>query len=343
MAVYDPFSLEPTPPSEDNLLKRYPAFAQARQEYHNFFSSSSGQSPAAMAAWQKQSASLEEAYHSAYASAHRSDYTQRQGPVASSGAPVSPAASSVKSSGAQTAARSSSGGWPGRLGYENFWTPGAGGGMPYSAPTHPLVNLNVSSNATPTLSSVRATGVPSSGSSFSGLNLNVSGGPTQTLRDMPAYQPLSPGTVGPGRRSTPINNALRNGKGVMSKVPFGRPGLLMTAIGAGTAGAVMGNGDFSSFAMGAGAGLVGGHAAEAASSAVYAGLTSYGRKNAGQMSESAFKAVNMGRMMTAKSGRGMIFGGGALLAGGLFSSMFASNSKSYKQGFNANRGNSIVR
>jgi hypothetical protein len=117
----------------------------------------------------------------------------------------------------------------------------------------------------------------------------------------------------------------------------------MTAIGAGTAGAVMGNGDFSSFAMGAGAGLVGGHVAEAASSAVYAGLTSYGRKNAGQMSETAFKAVNMGRMMTAKSGRGMIFGGGALLAGGLFSSMFASNSKSYKQGFNANRGNSIVR
>lgn len=145
------------------------------------------------------------------------------------------------------------------------------------------------------------------------------------------------------RADTPINNALRNGKGVMSKVPFGRPGLLMTAIGAGTTGAVMGNGDFSSFAMGAGTGLAGGHAAEAASSAIYTGLTSYGRKNAGQMSETAFKAVNMGRMMTAKSGRGMIFGGGALLAGGLFSSMFASNSKSYKQGFNANRGNSIVR
>lgn len=207
-----------------------------------------------------------------------------------------------------------------------------------------------------------ASSVPSSGSSFTGLNLNVSGGSTPTLGSMPGYQPRSPGTVGRGmgpnfkvpnwvsadRQDTwmpgkGIKNAARNGRGVMSKVPFGRPGLLMTAIGAGTAGAVMGNGDFSSFAMGAGAGLVGGHVAEAASSAVYAGLTSYSRKNAGQMSETAFKAVGMGRMMTAKSGRGMIFGGGALLAGGLFSSMFASNSKSYKQGFNANRGNSIVR
>lgn len=160
---------------------------------------------------------------------------------------------------------------------------------------------------------------------------------------MPPTSFLPPPTPTPVQRVPSIKNAARNGRQVMSKVPFGRPGLLMTAIGAGTAGAVMGNGDFTSFAMGAGAGLVGGHVAEAASSAVYAGLTSYSRKNAGQMSEAAFKAVGMGRMLTSRSSRGMMFGAGALLAGGVFSSMFASNSKSHKQGFNANRGNSIVR
>jgi hypothetical protein len=316
MAVYDPYLLESTPPAESDLLKRYPAFNKAQQEYHNFSSSSSGQSPEAMAAWQRQSGSLEEAYHEAYASAHRMSYTQRQGSsaatsVPTTGAPVTPVVPPMKG---------------------------------YSVNSNP-VRPGRLAKAAAAVSASRTSGpsAPSSGNSFAGLNLNVSGGPTPTLRNMPAYQPPSPGSVGPVRQSTPINNALRNGKQVMSKVPFGRPGLLMTAIGAGTAGAVMGNGDFSSFAMGAGAGLVGGHVAEAASSAVYAGLTSYGRKNAGQMSETAFKAVNMGRMMTAKSGRGMIFGGGALLAGGLFSSMFASNSKSYKQGFNANRGNSIVR
>jgi hypothetical protein len=145
------------------------------------------------------------------------------------------------------------------------------------------------------------------------------------------------------KTSTPINNALRNGRGPLRGGNFGRPGLLMIAIGAGTAGAVMGNGDFSSFALGAGAGVAGGYAAEAGASAVYKGLTSYARKNASEMSAGAFKAVHMGRAMTSAGSRGMIFGTGALLASGLFSSMFASNSKSYKQGFNANRGNSIVR
>jgi hypothetical protein len=181
---------------------------------------------------------------------------------------------------------------------------------------------------------------------------NLSGGAgAPTLSNMPSYQPPSPGSVGPGRMPTPVmvesprnlKNALRNGRGPMRGGNFGRPGLLMTAIGAGTAGAVMGNGDFSSFAMGAGAGIIGGHAAEAGAQMIYKGLTSYGRKNAGEMSQSAFKAVSMGRAMTSAGSRGMIFGAGALLAGGVFSSMFASNSKSYKQGFNANRGNSIVR
>jgi hypothetical protein len=140
-----------------------------------------------------------------------------------------------------------------------------------------------------------------------------------------------------------IRNALRNGREVMSHVGFSRPGLLMTAVGAGTAGAVMGDGDFSSFAIGATAGIAGGSALEAGARAAYRGLTSYSRKNAGKMSETAFKAVGVGRMLTSHSLRGMIFGAGALLAGGLFSSMFASNSTSFKRGFNSQRGNSIVR
>ncbi len=199
-----------------------------------------------------------------------------------------------------------------RLGYEGFWGPGA------SAPAATNPPASRTSSQKP---------LPGMGPNVRGVGPGRGGGAT------PVVASWDPG----------IKNALRNGRQVMSPVSFGRPGLLMTAVGAGTAGAVMGNGDASSFAIGAAAGIGGGYLAEAGARMAYKGLSTFQKKNAGKMSDTAFKAVGLGRMITSSSSRGMIFGAGALLAGGMFSSMFASNSTSYKRGFNAQRGNSIVR
>lgn len=123
--------------------------------------------------------------------------------------------------------------------------------------------------------------------------------------------------------------------------PFrGAPGLLATAIGAGAAGAAMGNADFSSFGLGAIGGLAGGAMMSRAAGSIYSGLN---RVSSSQMGSMAGRAVSMGRSLTSQSSRSLIFAGGAMLSGGWFSSMFAGNGSSYKSGFNANRGNSIVR
>lgn len=118
-----------------------------------------------------------------------------------------------------------------------------------------------------------------------------------------------------------------------------RPGLLMTAIGAGTAGAVAGDGSAQSFLAGSVAGMVGGYAAQAAATGIYRGLTSYSRKNAGRMAGSTMKAIGFGRALTGAGSRGAIFGAGALLAGGLFGSIFSSDKRDYSRGLNSQRGN----
>lgn len=58
---------------------------------------------------------------------------------------------------------------------------------------------------------------------------------------------------------------------------------------------------------------------------------------------------NMGSVRNAaagfhrKSNRNAIFRSGAMLGGGAFGLMFASNGRSHKRGFNSNRGNSFTR
>lgn len=131
------------------------------------------------------------------------------------------------------------------------------------------------------------------------------------------------------------------------------PSLLASAMGAGTIGAVMGDQDFSSFGVGMGFGLIGGAMARGAAPR----LLGKGLRRGGEMtmrnpkfSHSSLGSIPKGRqirqqqmMTTNNNARRTLFAGGALLSGGFFSSMFAGNGTSYKQGFNANRGNSIVR
>lgn len=118
---------------------------------------------------------------------------------------------------------------------------------------------------------------------------------------------------------------------------FNKPGLLLTAIAAGTAGTVTGDGSPSSFAIGAVAGVGGGYLAEAGGKLAHSRLQTMAKSGV-EMSTRMNKAVNLGRMMTGKSGRAALFASGALMAGGMFSSMFADNRPSYRSGFNANRG-----
>lgn len=131
------------------------------------------------------------------------------------------------------------------------------------------------------------------------------------------------------------------------------PSLLASAIGAGAAGAVMGDQDFGSFGIGMAAGLAGGVLARRFGTK----MLGHSIKQGAQMSmkNPKFNYSSMNRvpitrhlshqkmMPTNNNTRRMLFAGGALLSGGAFSSMFAGNGNSYKHGLNANRGNSIVR
>lgn len=212
---------------------------------------------------------------------------------------------------------------------------GSGGGM----------NLNVSGGSLAPGASRFNTPSAGAWTGASGFNAPMGGGgpaiASTALHPSIAIPPNS-GRVATGAAGRGFKNALRNGKGVMGRAPLGS-GLLATAIGAGTVGAFAGNGDAQSFAIGLGGGLAGGFAAKAGAGAIYKGLTSLNRKPAGALGAHAMEAIGIGRMMTANSNRGMIFAAGALLSGGLFSSMFSSSNKSLKQGFNSNRGNGITR
>lgn len=124
------------------------------------------------------------------------------------------------------------------------------------------------------------------------------------------------------------------------------PGLLGAAIGFGTAGYYGGNQDGQSVAAGVAGGFLGGKMANWGQSQLHSAARSMIRTemhSAEKMSGAAFKAVNIGKMMTHSSNRGMIFAAGGLLGGALFSKMFAGNGSTYKRGLNAHRGNSIER
>lgn len=120
------------------------------------------------------------------------------------------------------------------------------------------------------------------------------------------------------------------------------PGILATAIGAGAIGGVMGDGDWGSVAMSSGVGLLGGGAISRVGSRVGARYAGNHIKNF-----SAGAIRNQGRgiasMLNNPNSRRSLFAAGALLSGGAFSSMYGGNGSTYKNGFNANRGNSIVR
>lgn len=116
-----------------------------------------------------------------------------------------------------------------------------------------------------------------------------------------------------------------------------KPGLLATGITAGLAGYYAGDQDASSFGLGAVGGFAGGRAAEIAGGWMANHLESVGKP----MSEVGQKALAIGEHLTSRGGRGALFAAGALLGGGMFASMFSSGRKSYKSGFNQNRGNSF--
>lgn len=124
------------------------------------------------------------------------------------------------------------------------------------------------------------------------------------------------------------------------------PGLLGTAIGAAAVGYYAGDQDGWSAAQGVAGGFAGGKLATMGQSYLHnaaEGMIRAETKSAEKMSESAFKAVNIGKMITHAENRNVIFAAGAMLGGAFFSNMFAGNGKTHKSGFNAGRGNSIQR
>lgn len=139
---------------------------------------------------------------------------------------------------------------------------------------------------------------------------------------------------------TSIQNALRSGRGLFRG---GAPSMLATAIGSGAVGYFSGDQDMSSFAAGAIGGLAGGSMLRASGGGINRMLSRTRLKNP-NMSKMALGAVNAGRLLTSTANRRMLFAGGALLSGGIFSSLYGSNQqKTLKQGFNANRGSAIMR
>lgn len=182
-----------------------------------------------------------------------------------------------------------------------------------------------------------------------GVNMNLSSS-MSSIYDIPGVKGSSGSPIGEALHSGRMMGGPMKGRGL----PLGIGGMAGAIGGAGIAGYYAGDQTAGSFATGMAGGVFSGAVALNAASAAHSAFSSYSgaaataRRAASTssteaMSAGAAKAMSAGRMMTSAHNRGMLFAGGALLGGSFFSSMFSSNSNSYKRGLNAGRGNNIVR
>lgn len=142
----------------------------------------------------------------------------------------------------------------------------------------------------------------------------------------------------PNTKNPSLRNAFAQGNRAMAH--FGKPGLLISALGAGYAGAAFGGSDANSFTWGAIGGLATGYGLEKAAKWSYGSLGRYQRTNAAQLSKTAFQSIGAARILTSAKGRNMLFATGALLGGAYFGSL-GYKKKDLRRGFNGNRGSHI--
>lgn len=225
-------------------------------------------------------------------------------------------------------------GVPGRMGNEPFHTAPVSGPAAVNPPTQwkPQAQTAVHSSV-PAANSVRVPGVVK-GPMPSKAASTVVGGTGEAIKL--------------GKLYSQPEVAAKIEKFMMPQKHAGlhAPGLLGTAIGAAAVGYYAGDQDGWSAAQGVAGGFAGGKLATMGQSYLHnaaEGMIRAETKSAEKMSESAFKAVNIGKMITHAENRNVIFAAGAMLGGAFFSNMFAGNGKTHKSGFNAGRGNSIQR